>query len=101
MKALVGAFNQEKALVRAFSMIVKTAARLQLHCFVCHGPEQSTAPHQSTPQHPAEGTEGKTKAKAAMASVGTFGKDTNSSKTKPQHPAHCLDDSSLYSILLL
>ena len=39
VKVLVGAFNQEKALVGAFSMIVKTGCGTDgaLHSTKCHG----------------------------------------------------------------
>jgi len=45
VKELVGAFNQEKALVGAFSVIVKTDNRLQLYWKPSHKHVLSSLPH--------------------------------------------------------
>ena len=53
MKVLLGIFNQEKALVGAFSMIVKPMDRLQHYSIQCHltrtHAETKLRPQQSGP----------------------------------------------------
>ena len=58
MKALVGAFNQEKALVGAFSMIVQPVVELMEHYTALMISAQVPHPH---PHHPAPPGRGKMK----------------------------------------
>ena len=56
MKVLVGTFNQEKALLGAFSVIVKTdgsfAALIKYYC-TSHMPATAPGPQTATPPPPA------------------------------------------------